>query len=80
MRPKREAASFDHARDRVSVGDVGGDREGLAARALDLAGDGLRLLHVRARVDDDRRAAIGQRERDGATDIAPRAGDDRDAA
>ena len=35
---------------------------------------------VRAHVDDDRGAARGQRHRDRAADVAPRAGDERDAA
>jgi hypothetical protein len=40
----------------------------------------LRLLRVRAGVDHHRRAAGGERERNAATDVAPGAGDDGDAA
>ena len=52
----------------------------LAAGRLDLARDGLGLGAVAARVDKDGRAAVGQRQRDGAADVAPRAGDDGDLA
>ena len=43
-----------------------------------LARDGLSLLLVGARVDDDMRAFAGQLQHRRAADIAPRAGDQRD--
>ena len=70
----------DHGRNRVGVGDIGGDGERLPAAAFDLARDGLGFLQVRARVDDDRCAGIRERERNAAPDIASGAGDDGDAA
>jgi hypothetical protein len=51
-----------------------------AVTASAFAGDGLGLLQVRARIDDNRRATIRKRERDSAPDIASGAGDDGDAA
>jgi hypothetical protein len=80
-----DAAEFlrrgrDHRIDRVGVGDVSGDGKRLAARPLDLVRDRLGLPEIGARIDHDRGAAVGERERDAAPDIAPSAGDDRDAA
>ena len=48
--------------------------------SLDLARDGLGLGAVAARIDQDGRPAVRQRQRDRAADIAARAGDDRDLA
>ena len=70
----------NHFLHRLDIGDIGGDAERLAARALDLARDRRGFLQVGAGVDDDCGAAVGERERDAAADIAPGAGDDRDAA
>ena len=54
--------------------------KGAAPAALDLARHRLRLLHVGTGIDHHRRAAGGERERNAATDVAPGAGDDGDAA
>ena len=63
------------------VGDVGEHRERLARRALrSRRASRARPCDVRARDDDDRRAAVGEIERDGAADIARAAGDEGDAA
>ena len=68
----------DQLFDRGSVGDVGYQSNGLATCPDDLAGDILRLIAVAARIDHDRCAAVCERERDPAPDIAPGAGDDGD--
>ena len=65
----------------VAVGDVADDGDGacrrrLRSRRTTAVGLGL----VGARVDDHRRAALRERQRDGAADIAAGAGDDGDAA
>ena len=52
----------------------------LAAGGFDLARDGFRLGAVAARVHHNGRAALRQRQRDRAADIAAGAGDDSDFA
>ena len=69
-----------HRLHRRGIGDVADMDQRLAARRLDLARDGLGLGAVAARIDHDGRAALRQRQRDRAADIAPRAGDDGDLA
>ena len=69
-----------HRLHRYGVGDVADMDQRLAAGGLDLARDGVRLGAVAARVDHDRGAALRQRQRDRAADIAPGAGDDGDLA
>ena len=68
-----------HVAYRVRIGDIGGDGEPLPAGLLDLARDRLRLGHVGARIDHDGGAAVRQRQRNGAADIASGPGHDRDA-
>jgi hypothetical protein len=69
-----------HAVDRRRIGDIGDHADGLATPGRDLGRDGVRLGLVGPRIDDDRRAVLGQHQRDGAPDIAPGAGHQRDAA
>ena len=52
----------------------------LDAHGLDLARDGFRLGAIAAHIDHDGRAALRQRQRDGAADVAAGAGDDGDLA
>ena len=68
---------------RVHVGalrDVGGDQQGIAAARRDLVDHGLAFVAARAHVHGDFRAGVGERQRDGAPDVAARAGDEGDLA
>src|ERR1700682_6433622 len=65
-----------HRLHRCGVGHVADMDQRLAAGSFDLARDGPGLGTVAARIDHQRRTALRQRQRDGAADITPRAGDD----
>ena len=69
-----------HRLHRYGVGDVADMDQCLAAGSLDLARDRFRLGAVAARVHDDGRTTLRQRQRDCAADVAARAGDDGDLA
>ena len=58
---------------------IGHHADRLAAGGIDLGDHIVDRRLVRRAVDHDRRALLGQRMRDGAADIAARAGDDRGA-
>ena len=62
------------------IGDIADAGDGLAASVFDRAHHGVGLRAIGSRIDDDRRAAGCQFERDRAPDVAPGAGDDGDAA
>ena len=56
----------------TGIGDVADMSQRLAARALDLAHDCVRLIAVAARIDDDGRAISRKRKRNRAADVAAR--------
>ena len=76
--------AFRHRGDhRVHLGtlrDVGGSQHGIAATRRDFIHDGLTFVAARAHVHRHLRTGVGQRKRNGATDVAPRAGDEGDLA
>ena len=80
MRPNRVHRSVCHRLHRGRVGNVADMDQRLAAARLDLMRDRLGLGVIAARIDHDRGAAIRQRQRNRAPDIAPGAGDDRNFA
>ena len=85
MRPKALSGARDHRFGGLAVGDAAEIGDGPAAGVLDLLDDFERRRAVGARaafgapqvVDDDFRALAGHGEREGPTDAAPRAGDQR---
>ena len=79
MRPKVFSAVSASACDRLGVGDVADHGRPPCRRRFDLAHDGVGFRFVRAHIDHHRRAGLRQRQRDGAADIAPGAGDDGDS-
>ena len=80
MRPKCFDRRIRHRLHGRGIGDIADMDQRLAARGLDLARDGVRLGAVAARIDQNGRAALRQRQRDRAADVAPGAGDDGDLA
>ena len=68
-----------HVLHRRGVGEVGGDRHGRAPEGLDLLDRGRQMFGVEV-VDHHVRAALRQRDRDGATQPAAAARHDRDLA
>ena len=68
----------DHRVDLGALGHVGERQQRLAAASEDLVDHGLALLPAGAHVDRDLRARVGQRQRDGAPDVAAGTGDQRD--
>ena len=62
------------------IGDVAEHAGRLAAGRLDLAHDAVGFRPVRAHVHHHRRTGLRERQRDGAANIAPGAGDDGDFA
>ena len=76
--------AFSDRRDhRIHLGPlryVGRNQQGVAAARRDLVHDGLAFVTARAHVHGHFRAGVGERQRDGAPDIAAGAGDQRDLA
>ena len=70
----------DHRVHIGTLGDVGRNQHGFAAARRDLVHHGLTLVSTRAYVDGHSGAGGGEGERDGASDVAPRAGDQRNLA
>ena len=61
------------------VRHIGGERNGLAAGPFDLDGDPFSFPAVGTRIHHDGSAAVCERERDRASDIAARAGNEGNA-
>src|SRR3954447_12573691 len=61
---------------RLGISYIADVHQRLAARCLDLPYDALGLGAVAARINDDRRANLGQRQRDRTADVAAGPGDD----
>ena len=74
--PELLGGDVGEAGDRVEVAQVGRHDDRLPAERLDLLGHRVELL-LRARREHDVGARLGQRQRRGGADAAPRAGHDR---
>jgi len=73
----------DRSNHRVDFGtlrDVGHNQQGVAAARRDLIHHGLAFIPADAYVHRHLRTRVGKRQRDGAPDVASRAGDQRDLA
>jgi hypothetical protein len=78
--PSASAGIGEQAIDLRLARDVGTYRDRATTQCLDLAYNGGGLLAARPVVDHDIGAAVGEAERDAATDAAATAGDDGDTA
>src|SRR3984893_1670870 len=78
--PEMRDRGSNHLCHCIGIGDIRSERDGGAACVGDLSGDSLGLAAVRARVDHHGRAALGERERNAASDIAARPGDEGDTS